>query len=113
MLGGEVGRMRRETWAKDLHAGAKSDRKLAAALREVDTAEPKAAQVDALLRAFFVDDGAGDAKGTETREHRHESGGPTYSVVAHRIAPRAGIASSICASAGAARWRSSAAAPCS
>ena len=68
MLGGEVGRMRREAWAKDLHAGAKSDRKLAAALREVDTAEPKAAQVDALLRAFFVDDGAGDAKGTETRD---------------------------------------------
>ena len=68
MLGGDVGRKRREAWAKDLHAGAKNDRKLAAALREVDRAESKAGQVEALLRAFFADDGAGDPKGTETRD---------------------------------------------
>ena len=113
MLGGEVGRMRREAWAKDLHAGAKSDRKLAAALREVDTAEPKAAQVDALLRAFFVDDGAGDAKGTEDARASSQKRWANAFRRCSSDCAASRIASSICASADAARWRSSAAAPCS
>ena len=74
MLGGEVGRMRREAWAKDLHAGAKSDRKLAAArLREVEHGRTEGGASRRAVAAFFVDDGAGDAeREREARERQSD-----------------------------------------
>ena len=66
MLRGDVGRKRREAWAQRLDGGSKNDQKLAAGLREVERVEP-GSRVDALLRVFFVEDGAGDPRGSEER----------------------------------------------
>ncbi len=60
MLGGEIGRKRRQAWAPVLDAGKKSDRELAAKLRQVDGDGELAARTDALLEAFFTKGGEGE-----------------------------------------------------
>ena len=57
MLGGDIGRKRREAWAQALDCGKTKDRELAAKLRAAnDEAEP-GARIEALLYAFFTKDG--------------------------------------------------------
>jgi ATP-dependent helicase/nuclease subunit A len=65
MLGGDVGRMRREKWAQSLELGSKQDRQLAAKLRAANEEGAPQARVQALLSALFKDDGEGDPHGGE------------------------------------------------
>jgi ATP-dependent helicase/nuclease subunit A len=65
MLGGDVGRMRREAWARALEAGKKHDQNLAANLRVADQDAVRQARVRALLDAFFKDGGEGEPRGGE------------------------------------------------
>ena len=65
MLGGEVGRMRREKWARALEAGKKQDRALAESLRAPNKDGASHARVQALLQAFFQKDGEGGPHGGE------------------------------------------------
>ncbi len=57
MLGGDVGRARREKWAQALDAGRRHDQKIAADLRAANREDPQEDRIRALLDAFFKDDG--------------------------------------------------------
>ena len=59
MLGGDVGRMRREAWARALEVGKGDDRKFAMRLRGADDDVAREARIRTLLEAFFVDGGEG------------------------------------------------------
>jgi ATP-dependent helicase/nuclease subunit A len=63
MLGGDVGRVRREQWAQALEAGRKQDQKIAEILRSANQDGASHARVQALLDAFFNDDGEGEPRG--------------------------------------------------
>ncbi|MGB7975483.1 MAG: double-strand break repair helicase AddA, partial [Roseiarcus sp.] len=63
MLGGDVGRIRRERWAQALDAGTKQDRALAESLRAANENGASQVRVPALLDAFFKDDGEGEPRG--------------------------------------------------
>ena len=65
MLGGDVGRMRRERWAQALEAGTKQDRALAASLRAASEDGASHARIQPLLEAFFQKDGEGGRHGGE------------------------------------------------
>ena len=65
MLGGDVGRMRRERWAQALEAGTKQDRALAESLRAASEDGASHARIQALLEAFFQKDGEGGPHGGE------------------------------------------------
>jgi ATP-dependent helicase/nuclease subunit A len=65
MLGGDVGRMRRERWAQALDAGTKKDQKIAESLRLVNGDDTRQARLQALLRALFKEEGEGGAHGGE------------------------------------------------
>ncbi len=65
MLGGEVERRRRETWAQALEVGKKHDQNIAANLRAADQDSVRQARVQALLDAFFKDGGEGEPRGGE------------------------------------------------
>ena len=65
MLGGDVGRMRREKWAQALEAGKKPDQKIAENLRAANEDGAPQTRVQALLRALFKDDGEGGPHGGE------------------------------------------------
>ena len=65
MLGGDVGRMRRQRWAEALEAGKSQDQDIAADLRSADQDSPSHARVQALLNAFFKDGGEGEPRGGE------------------------------------------------
>ena len=68
MLGGEVGRMRREAWAKTSTPARRVTGSWLRRCARSTRPNQRRRKSTALLRAFFVDDGAGDAKGTETRD---------------------------------------------
>ncbi len=53
MLGGEIERVRRETWARDLDRGGPKDQGFAARLRAVNSEDQREVRVEALLDAFF------------------------------------------------------------
>src|SRR6185312_14693204 len=59
MLGGDLGRIRRERWAQALDGGSKRDRELAASFRAANENGASDVRVQALLSAFFNDGGAG------------------------------------------------------
>ncbi|MGH6798595.1 MAG: UvrD-helicase domain-containing protein, partial [Roseiarcus sp.] len=65
MIGGDVGRMRRERWAERLQAGRSHDQKIAANLRAANHDSPLEVRVQALLEAFFKDGGEGEPRGGE------------------------------------------------
>ena len=65
MLGGDVGRMRREQWAQALEAGTKQDRKIANNLRAANQDGVSQVRVQALLDALFQKDGEGGPHGGE------------------------------------------------
>jgi ATP-dependent helicase/nuclease subunit A len=65
MLGGDVGRMRREKWAQTLEVGRKQDQKIAEHLRAANEDVAPQARVQALLKALFKDDGEGGPHGGE------------------------------------------------
>jgi ATP-dependent helicase/nuclease subunit A len=65
MLGGDVGRMRRERWAQALEAGTKQDRAWAESLRAANEDGVSQVRVRALLDAFFQKDGEGGPHGGE------------------------------------------------
>jgi len=65
MLGGDVGRMRRQRWAEALEAGKRHDQNIAADLRSADQESVREARVQALLDAFFKDGGEGEPRGGE------------------------------------------------
>jgi ATP-dependent helicase/nuclease subunit A len=65
MLGGDVGRMRRERWAQALGVGKLQDRALAAELRTANEGGESPTRVQALLGAFFQKDGEGGPYGGE------------------------------------------------
>jgi ATP-dependent helicase/nuclease subunit A len=65
MLGGDVGRMRRQRWAEALEAGKKHDQNMAADLSSADRDIARQARVQALLDAFFKDGGEGEPRGGE------------------------------------------------
>ncbi len=67
MLGGDVGRMRRERWAQALEAGKKQDQKIAENLRAANEDGARQARVQALLEAFFKEDGEGGPHGGRGR----------------------------------------------
>ncbi len=57
MLGADVERRRREAWAERLEGGQATDCEFAARLRGADAETRRAARIEALLNAFFTDDG--------------------------------------------------------
>src|SRR5271166_3619881 len=59
MLGGDIGRRRRQAWAQKLDGGKTSDRTLAAQLRNVDEDGAPPARIETLLEAFFTEGGDG------------------------------------------------------
>jgi ATP-dependent helicase/nuclease subunit A len=65
MLGGDVGRIRRERWAQALEAGTKQDRALADGLRAASEDGASYAGIQLLLQAFFQKDGEGGPHGGE------------------------------------------------
>ncbi len=65
MLGGDVGRMRRQRWAEALEAGKKQDQKIAENLRAANEDDAGQARVQALLKALFKEDGEGGPHGGE------------------------------------------------
>jgi ATP-dependent helicase/nuclease subunit A len=65
MLGGDVGRMRRERWAQALEAGKRHDQSIAANLRSANQESARQARIQALLDAFFKDGGEGEPRGGE------------------------------------------------
>jgi ATP-dependent helicase/nuclease subunit A len=66
MIGGDIGRKRREAWAQQLEAGKTTDRELAAKLRAADDDGAPEARIQALLEAFFTEGGEGDPRGCLT-----------------------------------------------
>jgi ATP-dependent helicase/nuclease subunit A len=70
MLGGDVGRKRREMWARDLDRGKPKDREFAARLRAANGEDQREARAEALLDAFFAKSkdlktGRGEPRGGE------------------------------------------------
>lgn len=65
MLGGDVGRIRRERWAQALQAGKKQDQKIAESFLATNEDGPRQVRVQALLKALFKDDGEGGPHGGE------------------------------------------------
>jgi ATP-dependent helicase/nuclease subunit A len=65
MLGGDVGRVRRERWAQALDAGTKQDRALGESLRAANTDDAGHAWIQSLLQSFFQKDGEGGPHGGE------------------------------------------------
>ena len=65
MLGGDIGRRRRQAWAQALDAGKTKDQELAAKLRATDDEIEPVARIEALLDAFFIKGGEGDPRGGE------------------------------------------------
>jgi ATP-dependent helicase/nuclease subunit A len=65
MLGGDIGRMRRQRWAEALAAGKKHDQNIAADLCSADQDSARQVRVQALLDAFFKEGGEGDPRGGE------------------------------------------------
>jgi len=65
MLGGDVGRIRRERWAQALEAGTKQDRALADSLGAASEDGASHARIQSLLQAFFQKDGEGGPHGGE------------------------------------------------
>ena len=65
MLGGDVGRKRRERWAETLEGGKKQDQKIAESLRAANEDDTRQVRVQALLRALFKEEGEGDPHGGE------------------------------------------------
>ncbi len=65
MLGGDVGRKRREAWSQRLDGGKSDDRKFAARLRAANAEGAQEARIEALLEAFFIDGGEGEPRGAE------------------------------------------------
>jgi ATP-dependent helicase/nuclease subunit A len=65
MLGGDVGRMRREAWAQALGAGTKQDRSLAESFCAANESGASQIRVQALLDALFKDGGEGELRGGE------------------------------------------------
>ena len=66
MLGGDVGRMRRERWAQALEAGKKQDQNLAPKPSRSESRTVRATlAIQALLHAFFQKDGEGGPHGGE------------------------------------------------
>jgi ATP-dependent helicase/nuclease subunit A len=63
MLGGDVGRTRREKWVQALERGKKQDQKVAENLRAASEDSARQARVQAVLKALFKDDGEGDPHG--------------------------------------------------
>jgi ATP-dependent helicase/nuclease subunit A len=62
MLGGDLGRKRREAWARQLDGGTAKDLKLAKRLRVANDAGAGEGRIEALLDAFFAEDGAGEPR---------------------------------------------------
>jgi ATP-dependent helicase/nuclease subunit A len=65
MLGGENGRSRREAWARQLDGGKLRDREFAKRLRASNDASTREECAQALVDAFFVEDGEGDPRNCE------------------------------------------------
>jgi ATP-dependent helicase/nuclease subunit A len=65
MLGGDVGRARREKWAQSLGGGGRQDQKIAENLRAANEDGARQARVQALLRVLFKEDGEGGPHGGE------------------------------------------------
>jgi ATP-dependent helicase/nuclease subunit A len=63
MLGGDVGRKRRQAWAQALAAGRSKDQEFAARLSEADAEGDVGARIEALLDAFFTEAGRGEPRG--------------------------------------------------
>ena len=99
MLGGDVGRIRRERWAQALEAGTKQDRALADSLRAASEDGASHARIQPLLQAFFQKDGEGGP-------HGGENGGLTTKNLREKFPAleedlrREQVACSPCASAG-------------
>jgi ATP-dependent helicase/nuclease subunit A len=68
ILGGDIGRKRREAWAQGLEGGSSTDREFAAKLRAANDDSDAAARIEALISAFFTDKGEprGGKKGSLT-----------------------------------------------
>ena len=62
MLGGDIGRRRRQAWARASTTGKTNDREFAAKLREVDGDGALEARIGALLDAFFIEGGEGEPR---------------------------------------------------
>jgi ATP-dependent helicase/nuclease subunit A len=62
MLGGDLGRKRRDTWARQLDRGTAKDLKLAKRLCAANDADAGEGRIEALLDAFFAEDGAGEPR---------------------------------------------------
>jgi ATP-dependent helicase/nuclease subunit A len=62
MLGGDLGRKRRDTWARQLDRGKAKDLKLAKRLCAANDADAGEGRIEALLDAFFAEDGAGEPR---------------------------------------------------
>jgi ATP-dependent helicase/nuclease subunit A len=62
MLGGDLGRKLREAWARQLDGGAAKDLKLAKRLRVANDTGAGEERIEALLDAFFVENGAGEPR---------------------------------------------------
>jgi ATP-dependent helicase/nuclease subunit A len=65
MLGGDVGRIRREKWVQTLELGRKQDQRIAENLLGANEDGARQARVQALLKALFKDDGEGGPHGGE------------------------------------------------
>jgi ATP-dependent helicase/nuclease subunit A len=59
MIGGDIGRKRREGWVKALGTGSTNDKKMAAKLCKVDSDCAMRLCIEAQLAAFFTEDGEG------------------------------------------------------
>ena len=103
MLGGDVGRMRRERWAQALDAGTKQDRALAESLRAANEDGASQVRVQALLDAFFKDDGEGEPRGGREGPSDDQELVRKVSLRSRTICVASRIACSRCASAGALR----------
>ena len=65
MLGGDIGHRRRTRWAQGLVVGKSRDREFAASLHAADAHMQSTERVQALLAAFFTEDGDGEPRGGE------------------------------------------------
>ncbi|HEX9168742.1 MAG TPA: UvrD-helicase domain-containing protein, partial [Roseiarcus sp.] len=62
MLGGDIGRKLREAWARQLEGGSVNDRNLAEKFRSANADGGNQPRIQALLDAFFKEDGAGEPR---------------------------------------------------
>ena len=75
MLGGDIARKRRQTWAQALDQGKDTDRKTAAKLRAANDEAGREARIAALLDAFFNKEGeprGGERGHLTTKDLRHK-----------------------------------------